>query len=60
MSQHTREKILYTASELFCERSPSSISLREIAKEVGVSKALILKYWGNRSACVIAVLEYER
>jgi AcrR family transcriptional regulator len=60
MSQHTKDRILFVASELFCERSPSSVSLREIAKEAGVSKALILKYWGNRSAFVIAVLEKER
>jgi AcrR family transcriptional regulator len=34
--------------------------LRDIAKEAGVSKALLLKYWGTRSKFLIAVLEHER
>ena len=60
MSQPTKEKILRNASELFGNRAPSSVSLREVAESAGVSKALILKYWKTRAHFVIAVLEYER
>jgi len=60
MSNHTKENILRIASELFGERSPSNVSLREIADKAGVSKALILKYWKTRSQFTIAVLEQER
>ena len=60
MSQQTKDNILQVASKLFGERSPSSVSLREIAETAGFSKALILKYWGTRSKFVIAVLDYER
>lgn len=60
MSQKTKENILQVASQMFGERSPNSVSLRQIAKSAGVSKALIMKYWGSRTRFVIAVLEYER
>ena len=60
MSQVTKESILQSASKLFGNRTPSAVSLREIAKEANVSKSLILKYWGSRTGFVIAVLEHER
>ncbi|MGC6510558.1 MAG: TetR/AcrR family transcriptional regulator [Myxococcota bacterium] len=60
MSQVTKETILQSASKLFGNRTPSAVSLREIAKEANVSKSLILKYWGSRTGFVIAVLEHER
>lgn len=60
MSQSTKENILRSASKLFGRCSPSTVSLRDIAKDAGVSKSLILKYWGSRNQFVIAVLEFER
>jgi AcrR family transcriptional regulator len=60
MSQKTKDNILQVASKMFGERSPNSVSLRQIATSAGVSKALILKYWGSRTQFVIAVLDHER
>lgn len=45
---------------MMSDRAASSVSLRLIAEEAGVSKALLLKYFGSRTNLIISVLEYER
>lgn len=47
--------ILDAATELFTERSPSSVSLREIARRAGVNYGLIHHYYGSKEAIVGAV-----
>ena len=60
MSTTTKETLIRTASSMMCDKPASSVSLRDIAKEAGVSKALILKYFGSRTNFIIEVLEFER
>ena len=60
MSQATKEHILQTASSIMSDTPSSSVSLRNFAEAAGVSKALLLKYFGSRSNFLIQVLEYER
>ena len=60
MSQSTKDHILQTASSMMSDAPSSSISLRDFAETAGVSKALLLKYFGSRSNFLIQVLEHER
>lgn len=47
--------ILAAAARLFAEQSPSSVSLRQIAREAGVNYGLIHHYFGTKDAIVAAV-----
>lgn len=60
MSQSTKDHILQTASSMMSDAPSSSISLRDFAESAGVSKALLLKYFGSRANFLIQVLEHER
>jgi len=48
-------QILAAAAELFHERSPSSVSLREIARRADVNYGLIHHYFGTKEAILAAV-----
>lgn len=48
-------QILAAATELFHERSPASVSLREIAGRAGVNYGLIHHYFGTKEAVLAAV-----
>src|SRR3954470_24611764 len=48
--QTAREAILDAATKLFSERSPSTVSLREIACVAGVNYGLIHHYFGTKEA----------
>jgi len=60
MSKTTKVQIILAASTLMSDRSTNSVSLRDIAVEANVSKALVLKYFGSKSNLIIETLEYER
>lgn len=48
-------KILAAATELFHERSPAAVSLREIARRAGVNYGLIHHYYGSKEAVLAEV-----
>lgn len=53
--QDAAAKILDAATELFHERSPASVSLREIARKAGVNYGLIHHYYGTKEAILAEV-----
>ncbi len=50
------EAILAAAGQLFAERSPSQVSLREIARTAGVNYGLIHHYFGTKDAIIAELL----
>jgi AcrR family transcriptional regulator len=52
-----REDIVAAAEELFSVRSPSEVSLREIAARAGVQHSLITRHFGSKDALVREVVE---
>jgi AcrR family transcriptional regulator len=48
------------ASELFAERQPSQVSVREIASKAGVSHALVHRYMGSKEDIFSATLAFDR
>ena len=60
MSKTTKTHIIHATSTLMSDRSTNSVSLKDIASEAKVSKALVLKYFGSKSNLIIETLEYER
>lgn len=52
------EAILDAAMHLFAERSPHSVSVREIAAAAGVNHALVHRYFGSKDALLGAVLQH--
>lgn len=53
---HPATAILVAAAELFQQRSPSAVSLREIAKRAGVNYGLIHHYYGTKDAILAELL----
>jgi AcrR family transcriptional regulator len=51
------EQILAAATELFHERSPASVSLREIARRAGVNYGLIHHYFKSKEAVLAEVFK---
>ena len=57
-SEHSRQAILQTTMKLLDEREPGSttvqqLSIERIAREAGVSKTTIYRWWPNKAAVVI-------
>lgn len=52
-----RQEILDAAERVFVEFQPNEVGLKEVAREAGVSHALITHYFGTYSNMVEAVLE---
>ena len=52
-SEESREAVLKTATELMLEVGPRRMTVDEIARRSGVSKATIYKWWPNKSAVAI-------
>jgi AcrR family transcriptional regulator len=48
--------VLEAAAELFAERSPGQVSVREIAARAGVNHALVHRHFGTKSALLTAVI----
>jgi AcrR family transcriptional regulator len=53
---HPASAILVAAAELFQQRSPSAVSLREIARRAGVNYGLIHHYYGTKDAILAELL----
>jgi TetR/AcrR family transcriptional regulator, repressor for neighboring sulfatase len=48
------------AADLFAEKNPSHVTVREIAARAGVSHALVHRYLGSKEEILGRVLEYDR
>jgi TetR/AcrR family transcriptional regulator, repressor for neighboring sulfatase len=55
--EEARVEILDAAERVFAEFQPDQVGLKEVAREAGVSHALITHYFGTYAAMVEAVLE---
>lgn len=53
-----REKILYTASELFLTMGVKSVTMDDIAQQMAISKKTIYEYYKNKTALVKATTHY--
>jgi TetR/AcrR family transcriptional regulator, repressor for neighboring sulfatase len=58
--QEVIDATIRAASELFAERQPSQVSVREIAAKAGVSHALVHRYLGSKEDIFSATLAYDR
>jgi AcrR family transcriptional regulator len=54
--EEARELILRTAKKLLSERGPDAVGLKEVARDAGVSHALVSHYFGTYGALVEAVM----
>lgn len=54
-----RELILEAATTLFSKKNFSEIGMRDIAEEAGISPASIYRYFPNRDAILLEVLEQD-
>jgi AcrR family transcriptional regulator len=54
-----RERILCAARRLFDEKSPSCVSMDEIAEAAGVGKGTLFRRFGSRAALAMAVLSED-
>ena len=52
-----RDALLRSAIELFAERGPASISVRDIARHAGVNQGLIYRHFGSRDALLAEAIE---
>jgi AcrR family transcriptional regulator len=50
-------EILEAADRVFAESQPDQVGLKEVAREAGVSHALVTHYYGSYAALIEAVLE---
>lgn len=55
----TREELLETGVALFSERGFQGTSIRDIAKEMGVSLSNLYHYFKNKEGLWLAILEYS-
>ncbi len=55
-----RERILDAALALVRERGPQALTIRAIAKQIGVSHMVLYTYFENRAALVAAFVERQR
>ena len=57
IAAHSREAILTAAERLFVERGYRGISMREIADEVGVTKAALYYHFRDKEQLFVALLD---
>jgi AcrR family transcriptional regulator len=55
----TQEKILFTAGRHFARRGYAAVTLKDIAGEVGVTPAMVVRYFGSKRALFEAVARVE-
>lgn len=55
-SELKRDNILNAASELFCEKGFSAISMDQVAKQAGVSKQTVYSHFGNKEDLFCAAI----
>lgn len=57
---NTKEKIFETALDLFSKKGYDSVSLREIAEEVGIKKSSIYSHYKSKEAILMDIFDYFR
>ena len=55
---NTKEKIFDVALDLFSKKGYDSVSLREIAEEVGIKKSSIYSHYASKEAILMSIFEY--
>ena len=55
---NTKEKIFDVSLELFSKKGYDSVSLREIAEEVGIKKSSIYSHYPSKEAILMDIFEY--
>ncbi len=55
---NTKEKIFDVALDLFSKKGYDSVSLREIAEEVGIKKSSIYSHFSSKEAILMDIFEY--
>ena len=55
---NTKEKIFDVSLDLFSKKGYDSVSLREIAEEVGIKKSSIYSHYSSKEAILMDVFEY--
>ena len=55
---NTKEKIFDVALDLFSKKGYDSVSLREIAEEVGIKKSSIYSHYASKEAILIDIFLY--
>ncbi len=56
--EHTQERLLDTAAELFARQGYAGVSMRDIARAVGITQAAIYHHFDNKDALYIAAITY--
>lgn len=56
----TKERLLSAALDLFAEKGVDAVSIRDIARRVGISAAAFYNHYGSRNELLQAVYEYYR
>lgn len=52
-----RDRLLASAIELFTQRGPSSVSVRDVAHHAGVNQGLIYRHFGSKEALLAEAIE---
>lgn len=55
--EQVRAALIDAATELFAERGPSAVTVRQIAEQAGVNHGLVHHYFGSKDALLADVLE---
>lgn len=55
---NTKEKIFEVALDLFSKKGYDSVSLREIADEVGIKKSSIYSHYSSKEEILMSIFEY--
>lgn len=55
-----RDALLRSAIELFAERGPASVSVRDIARHAGANQGLIYRHFGSKDALLADAIEQGR
>ena len=55
---NTKEKIFDVALDLFSKKGYDSVSLREIAEEVGIKKSSIYSHYSSKEAILMDIFDY--
>jgi AcrR family transcriptional regulator len=56
--EQVRAALIQAASNLFAERGPASVSVRDVAAHAGVNHGLVHQYFGSKQALLGEVLEF--
>ena len=55
---NTKEKIFFFSLDLFSKKGYDSVSLREIAEEVGIKKSSIYSHYSSKEAILMDIFDY--